>query len=114
MAITQEYLDSVLCRAKDCYSSLSYRAMKDRNYGDEDAYCEKFPSMKKLYSLIHVLEREYSTRFCDCTPCSCDNKPYGGSADDLSCPEPCLTDDQVCFLYEKVKLLCDSTSSSCN
>jgi len=114
MAITQTYLDNILCRAKDCYSELSYRATKNRKFGEDDDFYNKMPYMKKLYSLIYVLKNEYCARFCDCTPCSCNGEEYSGDPNDLSCKEACLTDDQVCFLYEKIKLICDSVSSSCN
>lgn len=114
MAVTSTYMEGVLCKAKGCYSSLSYKAVKNRSYGEDEEFEDKIPLMKKLYSLIFVLENEYNSRFGDCIPCSCGGAPYKGSEDDLSCAENCLTDDQICLLNEKVNLLCDRVNSSCN
>lgn len=114
MALTQTQFDSMLCNAKNCYSLLAYNAVKNRTFGEEEEYCEKVPQMKKLYSLIYVMESEYNARFADCEPCSCNSQPYSGDPDTLSCPETCLDDDGICALNEKVKILCDAVKGNCN
>ena len=112
MALTQEDFDSIICKAKRCYSALAQRTAKNRNYGETDKVDFNTPIMKKYYSLLFVLQNEYNTSFCDCTPCSCNGEPYS-EPDDLSCKTRCLTDDEICLLSEKINILCSVTAKAC-
>ena len=112
MALTQANLDSVLCNLKNCASAIGAAAVKNTSFGDTDLFCDKIPVLKKLYILQVVLQKYYNALYGTCSTCDCS----GGEITDpdiLSCPQSCLTDEEVCDLIAKAGIICKSNNKGC-
>jgi len=112
MAFTQENFDNLLCKIKGCMADLGDSGVKNKTYGDEDLFCHKVLTMKRLSVIKYVLDWEYNARYGDCQVCDCGGKPITDT-DILSCPQECLDDDGICKLAEYVNILCERVREIC-